>query len=249
MNDWSSISVVIITRNAESTLASALESIPAKAEIIVADADSTDKTVSIAHSFGARIIRQDQKLITAAGGNFDVARNQAMNLASRKWLFILDSDEQISGTLAKEITETIQKDHVHAGYNMPRKNLFWGKEVRLLGEDRQVRLLLKGKGRYSGQRLHCPIRIDGTIGPLQGSLIHQNIRCWSDVSRRFRCYLPIERKGKTPAANPLLVLRVSLRMARYYLFRQQAWRDGWRGILTCCIYGVYHGLIYWPGKK
>ena len=249
MSDWSSISVVMITRNAERSLAAALRSIPAGAEIIVADADSTDKTVSIACSFGARVIRQNQNLVAAAGGNFDVARNQAMDLADRNWLFILDSDEQLTAALAGEIAEVVQMDQAHAAYDIPRRNLFWGKEVRLLGEDRQIRLLQRERGRYVGHCLHCPICIEGMVGRLHEPLVHHNITCWPDVSRRFRRYLPIERRSKTPAAGPLSALRISCCMARYYLVRQQAWRDGWRGILTCCIYGVYHGLAQLPGKK
>jgi glycosyltransferase involved in cell wall biosynthesis len=249
MNDWSPITMVMITRNAAATLTAALRSIPAGAEIIVADADSTDRTVSIARSFGARVIRQDPEPVAAAGGNFDLARNQAMDQAGRNWLFILDSDEQLSPALAEEIAVTVRTDRDHTAYDMPRRNLFWGKAVRLLGEDRQIRLLRRGRGRYMGNRLHRPIRIDGPVGRLREPLIHHNITGLRDVSRRFRRYLPIERQNVDPAASRLTALRLAGRMGRYYLIRQQAWRDGWRGVLASCIFSLYHGLAQWPGKK
>lgn len=249
MNDWSPITVVMITRNAGATLAAALRSVPAGAEIIVADADSTDRTVSIARSFGALVVRQDPEPVAAAGGNFDLARNQALDQAGRNWLLILDGDEQLTPALAEEIAATVRADRDHAAFDMPRRNLFWGKEVRLLGEDRQIRLLRRGRGRYVDHRLHRPIRIDGPVGRLRQPLVHYNITCRRDVSRRFRRYLPIERRTRVPADSRLAALRLIGRMGRYYLIRQQAWRDGWRGVLASCIFSLYHGLAQWPGGK
>jgi len=249
MTDWSGISVVMITHDAAATLAAALGSIPPGAEILVADADSGDRTAAIAGSFGARLIRQDQDLIAAAGGNFDVARNQAMDMAGRDWLFILDSDEQLTPALAEEISAATIKNQGNAAYAIPRRNLFWGRPVRLLGEDRQIRLLRRGQGRYEGRSLHCPILVDGPVGQLREPLIHHNITGWQDVSRRYRRYLPIERRNGNPTESRMEALRIIVRMARYYMIRQQAWRDGWRGMVTSCIYALYHGLARWPGSK
>ncbi len=249
MTNWSSITVVMITRNAAATLACSLRSIPKEATIIVADGDSTDNTVPIAHSFGARVVRQDQDPIAVVDGNFDVARNQAMGLVERDWLFILDGDEELSLALINEVSAIIEADQDHAAYDMPRSNLFWGKEGRLLGEDRQIRLLRQGRGGYGGRQLHSPIWIDGTVGRLDATLIHHNINNWEDVGRRFRRYLPVERRTRTPAATPLAALLLSCHMLRYYLFRQQAWRDGLRGVLVSSIFSLYHGLARWPERK
>jgi len=249
MSNWTPISIVMITRDAAATLSAALTSVPEGAEILVADADSDDRTVSIARSFGSRVIRQDPDAVAAAGGNFDVARNKVMELAGRPWLFILDGDEEIPPALADEIAATVRTDKDHAAYALPRRNLFWGKTVRLLGEDRQVRLVRKEKGRYEGCSLHTPIRIDGPVGQLREPILHHNITCWRDVRRRFRRYLPVERRNGTPADSRMAALRIMARMTRYYLIHQQAWRDGWRGIAASCIFGIYHGLARWPGKK
>jgi glycosyltransferase involved in cell wall biosynthesis len=249
MNCWSRISVVMITLNAEALLSESLRSIPAGAEIIIADADSSDQTVAIARSFGAQVIKQDQEKIAESRGNFDIARNQAMEKACRDWLFILDSDEIVSPELAREIGAAIFNDGKPEAYAMPRRNLFWGKPVRLLGEDRQIRLLRKGSGRYAGCSLHCSLNVDGSVGQLKEPLIHHNITGWPDVSRRFRRYLPVERLSRESTGGRLAALRTAMRMGRYYLIGQQAWRDGWRGIVTSCIYSLYHGLAQWPGAK
>lgn len=227
-----------------------MQTIPFEAEIIVADDDSTDKTVSIAQSFGARIVRQDHETIAEFGGNFDIARNQAMQFASRDWLLILDSDEHLTPDLAEEIGTIILADEYYAAYDMPRRNLFWGKPGRLLGDDRQVRLLRKGKGCYRGCSLHCQIHVDGQVGQLHEPLIHYNISAWSDVCRRYRRYLPIERMNSRQAAGGRMsALIIAARMSRYYLIKQQAWRDGWRGIVTTFIFSLYHGLAQWPSTK
>lgn len=248
MSQWHSIGVVMITYNAEATLEVALQSIPAGAEIIVSDGGSDDRTVAIAKSFKARVIQQDSALVAACGGNFDVARNRAMGLLTRQWVFILDSDEKVTEGLAREIAATIDRGEEHAAYDIPRKNFYWAKEVRLLGEDRQIRLLRKGNGQYGGNRLHCPICVDGSIGQLQEWLIHLNITSWTDVRRMFR-RLQVERRNRTSSITATSAIRHTLHMFRYYIIRQQAWRDGLMGVFVSGMYSIYHGLSSWPGRK
>lgn len=248
MTSWRNISVVMITHNAASTITKALQSIPPDTEIIVADAESEDQTVSIARSLGARVIQQDLDKVCAAKGNFDVARNQAMALAKNDWIVILDSDERLPHTLIEEIAEAAHNPREYVAFDLPRRNLFWGKEVRLLGEDRQIRLIRRGKGNYCGFSLHAQISVDGHVGHLKEALIHYNITSLIDIKRMFR-RLPVERQGTPPEPNILKILQHILRMSKYYLVHQQAWKDGGRGIVISCLYALYHGLSLWPGKS
>ncbi len=54
------ISVVIPTINEEKSIGSVIDEIPVKAEIIVVDSNSKDKTVEIAESKGAKIIKENR---------------------------------------------------------------------------------------------------------------------------------------------------------------------------------------------
>jgi len=245
MSFWSGISVVMIVLDAEELLADALASVPQEAEIIVADGGSEDRTVTIARKFGARVIAQNLAAIAEADGNFDVARNEAAEHAMREWIFFLDADERITEELYSEIHALNAPGDA---FELPRINLYWGKPVRLLGEDRQIRLVKKGRGRYEGTALHQKLLVDGSVGQLGSPLLHLNLRGWSDVSLRFRRYLPSEARHHAPVPTRRKAMAVSCHMFRYYYFRSGAWKDGWRGILVSLIYSVYHGAAAWQAR-
>jgi glycosyltransferase involved in cell wall biosynthesis len=241
---WSQVSVVMIVLDAAELLPDALASIPAEAETIVADGGSRDASREVARHHGARVTDQDQAAIDAAAGNFDVARNAAAATASRPWVFFLDADERITPELAQAVAVLLPDPECNA-FDMPRINLFWGRPVRLLGEDRQLRLLRRGHGRFEGERLHQSMQVDGRIGAIAAPLLHLNLRHFDDVRLRFRRYLPVEARQHPPVSGRLQALRIGLRMFRYYYVAMGAWRDGWRGVLTCGVYGAYHGAAAW----
>jgi glycosyltransferase involved in cell wall biosynthesis len=244
MSFWSQVSVVMIVLDADELLADALASIPAEAETVVADGGSRDRSRELARQRGATVIEQDHAAIAEAAGNFDVARNAAAAAASRDWVLFLDADERIGAALAQEIAALSPQPRC-AAFDMPRVNHFWGRPVRLLGEDRQLRLVRRGHGRFEGARLHQRMRVDGAICALQAPLLHINIRHFADVRLRFRRYLPSEAGQHAPVAGRLQALRIGLRMFRYYFVGMGAWRDGWRGALACSVYAVYHGAAAW----
>ena len=72
-------------------------------EIVVVDTGSTDDTIAIAESFGARVIVPedlDALYIDTEFGrsiNFSAARNITINEASGDWLYLLDADEETVG--------------------------------------------------------------------------------------------------------------------------------------------------------
>src|SRR6202451_4021803 len=88
------LSVVIITYNEEANLGRTLESVTplvcdGKGEIIVVDSGSTDRTVEIAKSFGAKVFVEEWK-------GFAAQKNSAIDKASSEWILSLDADEEVS---------------------------------------------------------------------------------------------------------------------------------------------------------
>src|SRR5579862_9526082 len=83
-----SLSVCMIVRDEEENLARCLESVkPIADEIVVVDTGSTDATVQIAESFGAKIGHFEWC------ADFAAARNAAIELATSKWVLSIDADE------------------------------------------------------------------------------------------------------------------------------------------------------------
>lgn len=81
----------MIVKNEERFLAQCLRSVADIAdEIIVTDTGSTDRTIEIAKSFGATVIER------AWRNDFAWARNQSLELATKRWILALDADEELT---------------------------------------------------------------------------------------------------------------------------------------------------------
>jgi glycosyltransferase involved in cell wall biosynthesis/Flp pilus assembly protein TadD len=84
------ISVCMIVKNEEQFLEQCLRSVQDVAdEIIIADTGSTDRTIDIAKSFGATVVEREWR------NDFGWARNQALELATKRWILVLDADEEL----------------------------------------------------------------------------------------------------------------------------------------------------------
>lgn len=86
----SGISLCMIVKNEERFLEGALHSVAGVVdEICIVDTGSTDRTLEIAHAFGARVASVPWQ------DDFSQARNAALALATRRWIFVLDADERL----------------------------------------------------------------------------------------------------------------------------------------------------------
>jgi tetratricopeptide (TPR) repeat protein len=82
------ISLCMIVKDEEQMLPRCLQAVrPAVDEIIVVDTGSTDATMDIARSFGARVIQQPWT------GSFAEPRNVSFDAATSDWIIYLDADE------------------------------------------------------------------------------------------------------------------------------------------------------------
>jgi Flp pilus assembly protein TadD len=82
-----------MVRNEEQLLANCLAGAARFSdEIVVIDTGSTDRTVDIARSFGARVIHQQWNRFNG----YLEARNAYMDAARGKWILVLDADESIA---------------------------------------------------------------------------------------------------------------------------------------------------------
>ena len=101
------LSVVIITHNEEANLARTLESVKAlvadgKGEIIVVDSGSTDRTVEIAKSFGAKVFIEDWK-------GYAAQKNSAIDKATGDWILSLDADESLESNAGTTLEQLFSK--------------------------------------------------------------------------------------------------------------------------------------------
>ncbi|MFL5883949.1 MAG: glycosyltransferase [Thermoleophilaceae bacterium] len=93
------LSLCMIVKDEEEMLPRCLDSVhDAVDEIVIVDTGSTDRTVEIAESFGAKVLHKEWT------GDFAEARNASFDAATGDWILYLDADE----VLVKEDAERLR---------------------------------------------------------------------------------------------------------------------------------------------
>jgi len=94
------LSLCMIVKNEEENLPRALSSVKdAVDEIIIVDTGSTDNTVEIAKSFGAKVYYYEWN------GDFASARNEALNNTTCDWILSMDADDEMNVEQIKRLKE------------------------------------------------------------------------------------------------------------------------------------------------
>lgn len=177
------ISAIIITLNEEGNIGDCLATLGFCDEVIVVDSGSTDRTVDIAKSAGARVT-----LATDWRG-FGTQKQRALNLATSDWVLSIDADERVSEQLRDEIllAATIQD---RDGFRINRLSSFLGQPMRHGGwyPDRILRLARRGRARFSDAIVHEELLVDGAVGDLGAPMTHLSYISIDDVLRKLRSY-------------------------------------------------------------
>lgn len=166
-----SLSIVIIAKNEEANIGRALESVQPlvkdAGESVVVDSGSTDRTVELARSYGAKVFVEEWK-------GYSRQWNSAIDKATCDWVFPLASDEALEPGLVEEIRAAIAGSSGVQGYFVQRKNFFLGRWMRHGGfyPDPHLRLFRRGQGRFEDRPVHETVKVSGPTAHLQGAILH-----------------------------------------------------------------------------
>ena len=110
------VSACYMVKNEENNLPRSLDSFKDQVdEIIIVDTGSTDRTIDIADSYGAKIIE------TTWQDDFSTPRNMAIEAATGDWIIFLDADEFF--TSSKKVRLAIEKLSSKDAILIPRINI------------------------------------------------------------------------------------------------------------------------------
>lgn len=179
------LSIVIITLNEEANLPECLGSLPEGAEVIIVDSHSTDATVDIAQSRGAKVQLR-------VFDSYDQQKNYAMSLATKSWILSIDADEVLSAGLCGALERIVNSSNTAkiSSYRISRRLVFMGKELRWgKTRDKPIRLMKKGSGHFEGA-IHETMVVDKNSLSLvkEGYIQHHSYKDLTDYFDRFNRY-------------------------------------------------------------
>ena len=177
------ITVTILTKNAEETLPSVLESVSRFDEVIVLDTGSSDQTLEIAKLF------PNVKTYKHSFTGFGALHNLSARYSTNDWILSLDSDEVLTKELEDEIL-SLKLDTRHV-YSFPFDNYFNGKKIKWCGwyPDRHVRLYNNKITSFSDDKVHEKVLTNHLkVISLRSSVKHYSYRSISDFLHKMELY-------------------------------------------------------------
>ncbi|HWQ68562.1 MAG TPA: glycosyltransferase family 2 protein [Patescibacteria group bacterium] len=227
------LTATIITYNEEKTIQACLESLTWAKEIVVVDSGSSDRTLEICRGY-------TEKIVYHPWVGFIEQKNVAVSLATYDWILNIDADERVSEELRHAIERELAAPR-HDGYWIARRNYFLGRWIRHGGwyPDRVLRLFDRRTGRFGGLNPHaCFVISEGSVGSIDGDLVHLTYRDFSQFLRKQDRYTGISvegmvrngrRRGSVSSAE--LMFRPLVKFVQVYLLKR-GFLDGIQGLIA-----------------
>lgn len=261
------ISVLILTFNEEQNLGTCLNSLKWCDDIVVYDSFSTDRTVEIARSAGARVV---QRKFDNYGAQREAARSEVSY--KHPWVLALDADEVPDHELIEEMLAiaALPASSVSA-FRMRRKDYFMGQWIKhsTLYPSWFVRFYKPACVRYEHRAVHEYPTVAGEVGELAGHLehhsfnkgladwLHKHVRYAElEAMENFR-YLrsgeidwggllawhdPVRNRRTMKSISCHLPFRATLRFFYMYVFKLGL-LDGAPGFIYCRLLAIYEYMI------
>lgn len=180
------VSVLVLTFNEELNLPRCLESLNWCDDVVILDSKSSDKTVSIATTKGARVVER-------AFDNYANQRNYGLQEIQYKnsWVLMVDADEVVTPELAAEINDMQEKaDSELCILRMRRKDFFLGQWIRRSsGYPTWFGRLVRIGHVLVEREINEEYVTDGKVGLLQEHLLHypfnKGFNAWFEKHNRY----------------------------------------------------------------
>lgn len=236
------LTAIVLTHNEADHISACLATLDFADERVVFDSQSSDNTVDIARSAGARVIQHPFE-------NFAAQRNAALDAVdgSTDWVLFVDADERVTPELAEEVRNVIMR-RSHVGYRIPRHNYIFGKLTLGAGwhPDYQTRLLKVGKTRYENP-VHEVAVLDGELGTLTHPLVHHNYRDVAHFQEKQQHYVRYDAKNMYQEGirpKPQNFILQPIRQFNWRFFALAGYKEGWHGLRLSLLMAWYEFRKY-----
>lgn len=239
MSHRNSLSVVMIAKNEAELLTECLQSVAWAGEIIVLDSGSSDGSVALAESLGAKVFTHTD------WQGFGKQRQKAQSYATQDYVLMIDADERVTPELRHSIEQVLANADDNVVYSLGRRNLFLGRFMRHSGwyPDRVNRLYANQRYRYNDDLVHESLNTNGAkVVPLSGDLLHLTCRDFFAFQRKQLHYAEqwaIQRHQAGKRCGYLSILTHTLgAFCKTWLLRA-GFLDGKQGLLLAVVNAQY----------
>ncbi|MCW5318910.1 MULTISPECIES: glycosyltransferase family 2 protein [unclassified Nostoc] len=259
----SDICAVILTKNEVCNLNRCIDSLQWCQEIVVIDSGSTDGTIQLAESLGAKVFTHIQT------PPFKIAEQRNWTLQNCKlnseWVLFIDADEVIPSNLATEIQHICSaSNQQYNAYELPARYIFWGKWLKLTQgyPNWHSRLLKLGEVTFTGgvwEHFCSGCKVGRINIPYEHYANSKGFGDWLERHDRYSSWdaqktvefletgkasaLGTERKLKLRLlAAKLWFLRPIVRFIQMYFLRL-GFLEGITALIFCLLYGMYEFMI------
>ena len=240
------ISAYILTFNEAAKIEAAVASVLWADEVVVVDSASTDRTVEIASTMGARVV-------DVPFNGFGDLRNRAIEACQHDWIFSLDADERCTEAVRDEILALLAGTPPYDIYRVPRRSYMMGRWIRGSGwypNFRQPQLFRKGSLRYTHEPVHEGFEnLSGKpLGTLTNAIWQFPFRNLEEVIKKMNRYSSL---GTPKLAGKRVSMASALghgtwSFLKHYIFKL-GFIDGWAGFVIA--FGNFEGTFYRYAKR
>jgi glycosyltransferase involved in cell wall biosynthesis len=239
------ITVVVKCKNEERNLREMLTSIENFSDsVIVIDDGSTDLTIDIANSFGARVIPA-----ISHNGQIDLLDRQGFLEVNSGWILRMDADERLTPELEKELRR-LHDLNVHDGVLFARSNVIFGKPLRHGGWFESNRLGFFKSSSWSRNwdcKMHSQVPVSGKLYEIpktRAYMLHEDYQSVTQfIERTLLRYSAVEAFERSSNVKLIDFCKNPLRKFLGKYFIRKGFRDGQQGFVIALLLAIYELLI------
>ncbi|WP_442266265.1 glycosyltransferase family 2 protein [Tenacibaculum sp. ZS6-P6] len=237
------ISAALITFNEEQNIARTLEKLVWCDEIVVIDSFSSDDTVEICKSYGAKVFQKEFN-------GYGEQKSFLVSKCSYDWVLSIDADEVLTNELIDEIKTEFCKEKIpYKAYFINRKHVYLGKifEYGYLKNTPILRLFNKNNAGFSDKKVHETVEYKGAKGRFKNFFYHYTANSVEQINLKKNRYASLVSeeyfKRKKRVNIILLVFKYPFTFFKEYVIRGNMF-NGYEGYVWSTYIAEYSVLKY-----
>ena len=188
----------------------------------------------------------------AGEGLVEDIRRMGLEKITDGWILVLDLDERVTDELRAEVEELLKRQPSESGFSIPFRHYMLGRWLKHGGwADQHLRLFRAGQGDYLPGLIHSDAVVEGTVGQLQGKILHFAHPTIHDFVMRMNRYTTQSapalargevgglRKRRILPHSRLSWLRASASVFWCRYFKDRGFKDGMPGFITAVLLAAY----------